>query len=271
MQTGTKIELHGFSDASKKAYGGNIYVRATDDRGCFTTVLLTSKSKIAPLTNEPRIPRLELQGAVILSKMLKHTIQVCEFVDVPYYAWTESTIVLHWLRCTPNTLKTFVANRIATIAENTPTSIWAHVKSEDNPADLISRGISAEDLVRSKFWKHGPNWLLKDKAEWPKPKLAVTKDDKEAILKECKPKSVNAMLMCTPISFQDWTLIERFSSWQKIVRITAIAMRFIYNARQKNQRREKPEKHSKPKKSEMPLVIGSNAHKQSHIATRLTV
>ncbi|XP_055306907.1 uncharacterized protein LOC129571167 [Sitodiplosis mosellana] len=206
MKTGTTIELHGFADASKKAYGGNIYVRAIDEQGRFMTTLLTSKSKIAPLVGNPTIPRLELQAAVILSKMLKHTIE------------------------------TFVGNRIAAITANTPSKVWAHVRTEDNPADLISRGMKAQDLVTSDFWKHGPNWLQKDKSEWPKPKLKVTQEDKEAILNECEPQNVSVMLSCTPIGFKEWNLIDRFSDWSKIIRITAIVMRFAHNAQQKDPR-----------------------------------
>lgn len=35
--------------------------------------------------------------------------------------------------------------------------------STDNPADMISRGVTEE-----KLWWDGPNWLLKEYVDWPK-------------------------------------------------------------------------------------------------------
>ncbi|XP_031625624.1 uncharacterized protein LOC116342255 [Contarinia nasturtii] len=146
----TLREIHGFCDACIIAYGAVIYVRTINADGQIKCILLTSKSKIAPI-KPVSIPRLELQGAVMLSRMLNHTLKICDFKDVPLYAWTDSTIVLYWLRQSPE--------------------IWAHVVSQDNPADLISRGIKADEIIKSKFWKQGPEWLLKAKEEWPTPKL----------------------------------------------------------------------------------------------------
>jgi hypothetical protein len=43
--------------------------------------------------------------------------------------------------CSSETLwKTFIANRVAEIQEIAPIRPWRHVPSQDNPADLISRG-----------------------------------------------------------------------------------------------------------------------------------
>ena len=58
-------ELHGFSDASVKAYATCIYLRLTTDFGC-TTNLVASKTKEARLVKQS-LPRLELLGAVVLS------------------------------------------------------------------------------------------------------------------------------------------------------------------------------------------------------------
>ncbi|GFW70732.1 hypothetical protein TNCV_2922871 [Trichonephila clavipes] len=55
-------------------------------------------------------------------------------------------IVLSWIRKESYQLKTFVANRIATIQEMTSSEQWRYVATEDNPADFVSRGMDSKIL-----------------------------------------------------------------------------------------------------------------------------
>jgi hypothetical protein len=45
----TLLELHGFSDASSKAYGAAVYLKTTDIYGNVFVTLLCAKSKVAPI------------------------------------------------------------------------------------------------------------------------------------------------------------------------------------------------------------------------------
>ena len=63
-----KIELHGFSDASKDAYGCCIYLRFIYNSGKIKATLLTGKSRVKPSSNES-IPRLELLGTLLLARL----------------------------------------------------------------------------------------------------------------------------------------------------------------------------------------------------------
>ena len=56
-------QLHGFSDASKKAYGAVVFIRTTYQHHPPVVSLVTSKTKVAKL-EPPTVPRLELCGAV---------------------------------------------------------------------------------------------------------------------------------------------------------------------------------------------------------------
>ena len=62
-------ELHGFCDASERAYGSVIYLRVVDNSGRISVTLLTSITKVAPI-KQLIIPRLELQAAVILARLI---------------------------------------------------------------------------------------------------------------------------------------------------------------------------------------------------------
>ncbi|KRZ00110.1 hypothetical protein T4C_1527 [Trichinella pseudospiralis] len=44
-----RLELHGFSDASERAYGGAVYIKMIDAEGKGAIKLIVAKSKIAPL------------------------------------------------------------------------------------------------------------------------------------------------------------------------------------------------------------------------------
>ncbi|XP_076483010.1 uncharacterized protein LOC117161893 [Bombus vancouverensis nearcticus] len=151
-------ELHGFCDASERAFGACVYLRIITPDGHVWTRLLTAKSKVAPLKSQT-IPRLELSGALLLASLATTVLQALPSNISRTVYWTDSTIVLHWINTSPHTLKTFVANRVTEIQQKTHTSDWRHIPTADNPADLISRGQSPEDFLRPAIWQHGPEWL----------------------------------------------------------------------------------------------------------------
>ena len=62
------IQLHGFCDAAKNAYGACIYLRSKDIKGNVHVKLICSKSRVAPLKTQS-ISRLELCEALELAKL----------------------------------------------------------------------------------------------------------------------------------------------------------------------------------------------------------
>ncbi|GFX91487.1 hypothetical protein TNCV_2599361 [Trichonephila clavipes] len=56
-------------------------------------------------------------------------------------------------------LKTFVQNRVAKIQELYPNLLWRHVPSDQNPADLVSRGVDPDKLLQQNLWFNGPTFL----------------------------------------------------------------------------------------------------------------
>ena len=43
---------------------------------------------------------------------------------------------------------------------------WQHVESKQNPADLISCGINAEELAMAHLWWNSPRWISKNRKLW---------------------------------------------------------------------------------------------------------
>ena len=138
------MQLHGFSDASERAYAGVIYLRVTDSQGGVHVSLVTSKTKVAPI-KRLTIPRLELCGAHLLAQLLHHVKEVFRIPLHKVHAWTDSTIVVAWLAGDSRRFKTYVGNRVSQIVDLIAPDRWKHVSGAQNPADC------APDSLLS-FW-----------------------------------------------------------------------------------------------------------------------
>lgn len=149
------VQLHAFGDASKVAYGA--CVKLSD--GHWVSSLVFAKGKVAPL-KQVTLPRLELLAAVVCARLLIYVKDALKLPpSVSYSCWTDSTVTLAWIKGDPKRWKPFVSNRILEIQSLTSPAHWYHCPGTQNPADIISRGMSAGQLVESSLWLHGPEYL----------------------------------------------------------------------------------------------------------------
>lgn len=114
------------------------------------------------------LPKLELCGALLLSRLLKTILSAfCKEIN-NIYLWSDSTITLQWIQTQPHLLKTFVANRVSEIRNNAAGASWRRVPSKENPSDFLSRGQSSHEFLKNVMWKTGPKWLTDQPSCWPK-------------------------------------------------------------------------------------------------------
>ncbi|XP_065356183.1 uncharacterized protein LOC135950577 [Calliphora vicina] len=69
-----------------------------------------------------------------------------------------------------STLSVFVGNRVSEIQDLTTGCIWRHVPTHFNPADIVSRGSTVEELASS-IWFNGPAFLTLNPSKWPPNKI----------------------------------------------------------------------------------------------------
>ena len=114
----TQTQIHGFSNASKVAYGSVIYLRTPKCKACpeGDVSLIMAKGRIVPLASPLRkdnsIPKLELTGVVLVACLMVSCIKGLGLnKNIPKFLWSDATTALQWLR--KNYLKdVFVSNRV---------------------------------------------------------------------------------------------------------------------------------------------------------------
>ena len=215
------FQLHFFTDASEKTYVATVYSRFQSSDGSISVQLLVAKTRVAPV-KVVSLPRLELCGAQLGTRLIKTVIESLQSLTITIDsvpAWTDSTIVLKWLNQLPRTWATFVANRVSEIQDFLPRNKWNHVPSQNNPADLSSRGADVRDLLQSKLWWNGQDFLNSSEAEWPlQPQLSSTPP--ESRFKQSVEANCASNLSTSTESTELWDT-ERFSSFTKLLRVIA--------------------------------------------------
>lgn len=227
--------LHGFSDASEAGFAAAVYLRTEDPNGNCSVHLLMSKSKVAPVRTHYTIPKLELLGAWLLSKLTQH-VALClqkTIVLSAIYSWTDSRIVLAWIRTPPHQLQTFEANRVSQIINSDTPSEWRHVPGHLNPSDCASRGLSASALAGNSLW-WSPAWLAESQSCWPTSEIRQETDGLELPGLRCLVVSLSPVI--PDASF----LIEKYGSLNKLVTVLAYIRRFLHNSRHVNDRISSP-------------------------------
>ena len=236
-QTIVSQQLHGFSDASGRAYAAVVYLRTEYQDGHVSIRLIASKTRVAPL-KEQTIPRLELLGATILSRLIS-AVKKEPSLDCNTYCWTDSLTVLCWVKNSKQ-WKQYVRTRVEEIRRLTEVDGWRFCPGTENPADIPSRSCRVRELVHNQLWWNGPPFLKSSPEGWPD--LPTRYDSAAATDEQVKipPVIVHTLPTVTDglesLNLDAMFDVGRYSCKLKLLRVTALVLKFIRLLKQKASR-----------------------------------
>ena len=273
----TRQELHGFSDASKKASGAVVYLRSIYASQAPTVALVTAKTKVAKLTtpkvtkktkkaeednpqpppqpsdssneeDEPEktppstnnAPRTELEAAVLLTKLLTHVAAVLDISLENITAWTDNSAVFSWLDGRKRDQDVFTSNRVSYILKHTKPSTWKHVPGKENPADCASRGMEPEKLLHHTLWWQGPQFLHTEPVPIPPQPTRKPSEIQQPPDIQTVYSTIPQAIVTPQMDFTSLLLI-RSNNYQTLICMTAWSFRFI-----KGLKKELPPPDDKP-------------------------
>lgn len=215
-----QLQLHGFADASLKAYAAVLYLIKLSPSGN-TSQILAAKTRVAPLSMVT-LPRLELSAALLLSQL---TLTVMDSLPInleEIHLWSDSQIALCWIHSPPLKGNQFVSNRVHKIKSLVPKAQWHHITGKWNPADCASRGILPEKLLHHDLWWYGP-YKLWDNSYTPFEQDSFSDENEEVLIHTAVEKDIPEFLL-------------KFSSYTKLINVTAYCLRFLHNCRNPKER-----------------------------------
>ena len=221
-----------FCDASSQAYGFVIYVVQDG-----ISQINFAKTKVA-LVKSKSLPTLL---AVFIAFKALHFIvrDYSDAVITDIYIFVDAQVVLPWLLKDNIKIKyIFTGNRVKDINDiknqiekNSDIRIkYKYVQTTDNPADLISRGITIVKFGNMyEFWSHGPHWVIKDKKEWPTSRFECPSTESK--------NSVSSKIYynCIELYVEPVVSFSKFSSWKKLNKATSLVYKFPYKCKGKDQ------------------------------------
>ena len=160
-------------------------------------------------------------GSNFISQISELIQKELQLLNVKETFWTDSKVVLGYIRNESRKFKVFVANRIEMIRDHIDIHQWCYIGTKDNPADYSSRGTDVANDQAVQKWFQGPSFLWIPEAEWTIQynKGRMLQDDPE--IKKCL--KINCISTGNNILE---ALESRISSWYKMKKFVAMVLRY---------------------------------------------
>ena len=191
--------------------------------------MVQAKSKAAPMKPLLTIPKLELSAAALLARLTVKVLRALKLPPNNLFLFTDSMDVFHWLSGHPSKWPPFIANKCSNIHYLVPQEFWYHVRSQNNPADCVSRGISPSELINHPLWWEGNKLIIDSNS--------IMSDSKALKIKEVSALCSNLNVSCNKRKSKKikiWDLLEKYSDLPKLLRISAYILRFVHKISSKS-------------------------------------
>ena len=145
------------------------------------------------------------------------------------YFWTDSNVVLGYIRNESRRFHVFVANRVQEVQDSTSIDQWKYIESKENPADEASRGMKAQELLGCR-WITGPAFLWKKEDQWQTANIEdyELQDDPEVKKAVAMANATNMQTTQTPPEKSSLAeRVEVFSDWHRAKRAVSLCLRYV--------------------------------------------
>ena len=224
------VEVHHFSDASVEGYGQCSYLRLVNQENLAHCSIVVGKARVTPL-KQSTIPRLELAAATTSARMSEFLRAELSYPKLDEYYWTDSQVVLGYVKNEARRFHVYVANRVQQIREMTDPNAWMYVDTSLNPADDASRGLTARRLLNGSRWLTGPEFLWEDGPFEVKQSEEHPLSEADIEVKKGKVLSTKAQDLPEHL---DESRLNHISCWFKAKKVIALCLLLVA----KFQRRE---------------------------------
>ena len=221
--------LHVFADASLRAYGAVAFLCSGK-----STSFVMAKSRVAPL-KPLTLPKLELMGALTAARLCDFIAQALRPLTLRTHLWSDSQITLYWIKGEKRT-DTFVTHRVTEILNLSRSDHWQYCPTQDNPADLLTRGITSSQLMTSTLWKQGPKWLP-SKDSWPTWSQPFNIEMQALAITTTSFSLADTQQPSGTIHISSVVDITSYSKLHRLLAVTAYVYRFINNCKKSLQER----------------------------------
>ena len=173
------------------------------------------------------------------------------------YFWSDSFTTLFWIKGFNKQWKLFVENRVKDIRELAPPDRWFYCSTDDNPADILTRGLEFSKLRESSKWCFGPFCLRLPEASWPDQPEVMKSPTEECISEmkaedrklfktaglseqNCEEEIIVMQAESKHVVIDSDSLInyERYRTYSRLLRVVCYVFRFIRNLSDKAARRK---------------------------------
>ena len=155
------------------------------------------------------MPRIELTAAVYSVRVANQLKRELSLNVVREIFWTDSQVSLGYIKNETKKFKIFVSKK----------DQWKYIPTNQNPADLASRGIEADSADKAHFWNYGPDFPWTDESKWNKYDIDCHMQEHNA---EVKSMKVNDATIQSSILES----LEGIGSWTKLRRVVTLIILF---------------------------------------------
>ena len=161
MERGIKHVMFCFADASKEAYCATVYLVRKLHYTAYS-FLVAAKTRLPPVKKKMTMPRFKLTAARITVRVATSVKEASSsYVIEECHMSCYSSTGLYWLEGRGR-YKQFVEHRVWEICSLMPDVSGKYYPTDENPADLGTRGKTQRQLQENKFGWNGPSWLWTD-------------------------------------------------------------------------------------------------------------